>query len=107
MQKMLQQAQQMQQKLKEAQAAFAEKTFSGQSGGGVVTLEINGEGELERLDLAEEVVDPDDVEMLEDLIVSAFQTAYDEMEDTREDEMGDMGLPGDMGNLGGLGDLLG
>jgi DNA-binding YbaB/EbfC family protein len=106
MQKMLQQAQQMQEKLQKAQDDFADKTFTGQAGGGVVTVEINGDGELERLDLEDEVVDPDDVEMLEDLIVSAFQSAFDEMQETKEEEMGDMGLPGG-GDMGGLGDMLG
>lgn len=106
MQKMLQQAQQMQEKLQEAQSDFAEKSFTGQAGGGVVTVEINGEGKLESLNLDDEVVDPDDVEMLEDLIVSAFQSAFDEMEEVKDEEMGDMGMPG-MGDMGGLGDMLG
>jgi len=104
---MLQQAQQMQKKLQEAQSDFAEKSFTGQSGGGVVSVEINGDGELESLDLDEEVIDPDDPEMLEDLIVSAFQSAFEEMEKTKEEEMGDLGLPGGMGDMGGLGDMLG
>jgi hypothetical protein len=107
MQKMLQQAQQMQKKLQEAQSDFAEKSFSGLAGGGVVTVEINGDGKLESLDLDEEVIDPDDPEMLEDLIVSAFQAAFDEMEEAKEEQMGDMGLPGGMGDMGGLGDMLG
>lgn len=107
MQKMLQQAQQMQEKLQEKQSDFAEKTFTGQAGGGVVTVTINGDGELQSLDLEDEVVDPDDVDMLEDLIVSAFQAAFDEMEEIKEEEMGDMGLPGGMGDMGGLGDMLG
>lgn len=106
MQKMLQQAQQMQEQLKDAQSDFAEKTFTGQAGGGVVTVEINGDGVLESLELEDEVVDSDDVEMLEDLIVSAFQSAHDEMEEVKEEELGDMGLPG-MGDMGGLQDMLG
>lgn len=106
MQQMLQQAQQMQEKLQEKQSDFAEKTFTGQSGGGVVSVEVDGDGNLQSLDLEDEVVDPDDVEMLEDLIVSAFQSAFEEMEEAKEEEMGDMGLPG-MGDMGGLGDMLG
>lgn len=107
MQKMLQQAQQMQKKLQEAQDDFAEKTFTGQAGGGVVSVTINGNGKVESLDLEEEVVDPDDVDMLEDLILSALQSAHDEMDEAKEEQMGDMGLPGGMGDMGGLGDMLG
>lgn len=106
MQQMLQQAQKMQKKLQEAQDDFADKTFTGQAGGGVVTVTINGNGEVESLDLDEEVVDPDEVDMLEDLILSALTSAHDEMEEAKEEQMGDMGLPG-MGDMGGLGDMLG
>lgn len=105
MQQMLQQAQKMQEKLQEAQSDFADRTFTGQSGGGVVSVTINGDGELESLNLEAEVVDPDDVEMLEDLLVSAFQSAHDEMEEVKSEEFGDLGLPVDQ--LGGLGDMLG
>ncbi|MFB6347406.1 MAG: YbaB/EbfC family nucleoid-associated protein [bacterium] len=106
MQKMLQQAQQMQKKLQEAQDDFADETFTGQAGGGVVSVTINGNGEVESLSLEDEVVDPDEIDMLEDLIVSAIQSAHDDMEEAKEEQMGDMGLPGG-GDMGGLGDMLG
>lgn len=108
MQKMLQQAQQMQEKFQEAQEELADEEFTGQAGGGVVSVEINGEGNIQDLSLDKEVVDPDDVDMLEDMIISALQNAHEELDEQKSEQFGDMGLPmGDMGDMGDLGNMLG
>lgn len=105
MQQMLQQAQQMQKKFQEAQEAMADEEFTGQAGGGVVSVTISGDGDVQEVDISADVVDPDDVDMLEDLVVSAFQAAQDELDEAQSEAFGDMGLP--MDQLGNLGDLLG
>jgi DNA-binding YbaB/EbfC family protein len=105
LQQMMKQAQQMQEQFQEAQEEMESKTFEAQSGGGAVTVTISGGREVQEISIEEDVVDPDDVEMLEDLILTALQNAHDKVEEVREEEMGDMGMP--MDQLGGLGDMLG
>jgi len=72
---MLKQAQQMQTKMAEMQERLADIEVAGQSGAGMVQVSVNGKGELKRVKLSKTVVDPEDVEVLEDLIVAAFNDA--------------------------------
>ncbi len=106
MQQMLKQAQQMQKKMQEAQEKLKGMEVTGQAGGGVVTATVNGQGDLLDLDIDPEVVDPDDVEMLQDLILSAVQSARETADDKQSEIMPDMGLPGG-GQMPDLGNLLG
>lgn len=105
MQQMLQQAQQMQKKFQQAQDAMADREFTGQAGGGVVSVTIDGEGDVQGIDIEPDVVDSDDVDMLEDLVVSAFQAAQQELDEAQSEAFEDMGLP--MDQMGNLGNLLG
>lgn len=105
LQQMMKQAQQMQKQLQDAQDEMKEKSFDGQSGGGVVSVTISGKGTVEDIDIDPEAVDPDDVEMLEDLILTALQSANEKLEEEREETMGSMGLP--MDQLGNLGNMMG
>ncbi len=106
MQQMLKQAQKMQQKFQQAQEELKDKEFTGSSGGGVVEATVNGQGQVLDLSIDPEVVDPEDVGMLQDMILTAIQNATEEADQAREDAMPEMGLPGG-GDMGGLGDLLG
>lgn len=87
-QKMLKQAQQMQEKMGEAQAALAEKTIEATVGGGKVTVVANGAGEVLSIKIAPEVVDPEDVEFLEDLVLSGVKQAIGDAKQMAADEMG-------------------
>ena len=96
----MKQAQQMQEKMMEAQERLAEITVDGKSGGGMVTATVNGKGELQKLKLDPSIVDPKDVEMLEDLIIAAVSDAKSKSEAMAADEMskvtGGMSLPGNL-----------
>ena len=96
-QKMLKQAQQMQAQMQKTQADLAAKTFETSVAGGRVSVTINGQGDILSLKIAKEVVDPDDIDMLQDLVLSAIQQAQKEVKDTQSQEMskltGGMGLP--------------
>ncbi len=97
-QKMLKQAQQMQSKMQSAQAELAEKEVEATAGGGKVTVKATGGGDIVSIKIAPEVVDPEDVEMLEDLVLSGVRKAQEEAKNLMESEMkkvtGGMGLPG-------------
>lgn len=95
---MLKQAQKMQEEMARVQADLEEQEFSAKSGGGAVEAVVSGAKELKRLTIDPEVVDPADVEMLEDLVVAAVNEAMKNAEDTSSAEMGKitggMGFPG-------------
>jgi DNA-binding YbaB/EbfC family protein len=90
-QQMMKQAQQMQEKL---QKQMAEMRVEGGAGGGMVSVVINGAKQLQSIKIDREVVSPDDVEMLQDLIVAALNDAYRKADDEMQKSMGGM--------LGGL-----
>jgi DNA-binding YbaB/EbfC family protein len=77
---LMKQAQQMQTRMAEMQAKLAEIEMSGQSGGGMVVALMNGKGELKKITLDKTAVDPDDVEILEDLIIAAVADAKNKVE---------------------------
>ena len=86
--KILQQAQQMQGRLQEMQAALEQQTVTASSGGGLVTVEADGKGQLRRLKIDPSVVTPSDVEMLEDLILVAVSEAQKKAAELQQSEMG-------------------
>jgi nucleoid-associated protein EbfC len=90
-----------------AQARAAEQVVTGSAGGGVVTVEMTGTGEVRSITLAPEVVDPEDIDMLQDLIVAALHDAGHKVTVLQRDALGAFGGL-DLGGLGGaLGGLLG
>jgi nucleoid-associated protein EbfC len=99
MRQLMQQAQQMQAQIQEAQAALADKTYSATAGGGVVTAVVRGSGEVVSVTFDPSVLDPDDPEMAGDLAVAAVNAA---LARANEDAATSMG-----GIAGGLGGLLG
>jgi len=96
-QKMMKQAQKMQEQLAAAQAGLAEKTVTATAGGGKVTVVATGAGDVLSIKISKDVVDPEDVEMLEDLVLSGVQKAIEEGKAMAQNEMGKltsgMGLP--------------
>lgn len=94
---LMKQAQQMQAKMAEMQGKLELMEVSGASGGGMVQVLINGKGEMRKLKIDPSLVDPNDVEVLEDLIVAAFNDAKAKVEATMQDEMqkmtGGLNLP--------------
>jgi DNA-binding YbaB/EbfC family protein len=94
---MMKQAQQLQAKMGEMQAKLYEVEMDGQSGGGMVTVTVNGKGDLKKLKIDPKLMSPDDTEMLEDLIVAAFNDAKTKVESHLQAEMakltGGLNLP--------------
>lgn len=99
MRQIMKQAQQMQEQLARAQQDLANREFVGSAGGGMVKATVTGGPELVSVEIAPEVVDPEDVEMLEDLVVAAVRQAMEAAVEAANDELG--------GLTGGLGGLLG
>lgn len=99
---LMQQAAEMQAKMQQRQAELAEATFAGSSGGGVVTAVVKGTGELVTVTLDPAVLDPEDPEMVGDLVVAAVNqalaAAHEEAAQALDPGLGDIGL----GDLGGL-----
>ena len=85
---MMKQIQTMQKDMEETQAALKEQTYEATACGGAVTATISGEKKLTALSIAPEAVDPDDVEMLSDLIIAAVNEALAKMEEDVNEKMG-------------------
>jgi len=99
---MMKQMQKMQADMAAAQDALAAATVEGSAGGGVVKVVVTGSGEVQSVHIAPEVVDPDDVEMLEDLVVAAVTDALRGAQERQAQAMGGMTGGLDLGALGGL-----
>ncbi len=95
---MMQKAQQMQKKMQQKQEELESEEVEATAGGGAVKVVMNGNQELVDLQIDPEVVDPEEVEMLEDLILAATKQAMDKVQEMINDEMGDitggMNIPG-------------
>lgn len=98
MQAMLQKAQRMQEEMAAKQAELEEEVYDISAGGGAVKLKINGKKEILSIEIAPEIVDPDDVETLSDILVAAVNEAIKRVEDASSQAMsqitGSLGLPG-------------
>ena len=101
MNNLMKQAQKMQKQMEENQKALEEKEFTATAGGGAVEVTVSGKREIVKVKLSEEAVDPDDVEMLEDLIVAATNEARRQAEEAAASAMS--ALTGGLGGLGGFG----
>ena len=101
MNKLLQQAQQMQSEMAKAQEELANETVEASAGGGMVTVVATGGLEIKEVRIAREAIDPDDPEMLADMIVAATNEALRSAQGMMESRLG--GMLGGMPGLGGLG----
>lgn len=97
MNNLMKQAQRMQRQMEEQAKALEEKSYTAQSGGGAVSITMNGKKEVQELVLTPEVVDPDDIEMLQDLIVAAVNEVIRQVEEDANAMMGKM-----TGGMGGF-----
>ena len=97
MQGLMKQAQQMQEKMAEAQSKLDEMEIEGSSGGGLVTVTMNGKKLITAVKIDPKAVDVDDLEMLEDLIIAAANEGYNKADEQSEELMGP--LAGGMGGL--------
>lgn len=97
----------MQEQMTEMQAELEAKEYEVKAGGGAVTVKINGKKEILALDLQPEIVDPDDIETLSDIIIAGVNEAIKTVEDDASSQMskitGGLGGIGGLGGLGGLG----
>ncbi len=98
---LMKQAQKMQKQMEEAQKQLEEQEFTAAAGGGAVQVTVSGKREVLKVTLAEEAVDPDDVEMLEDMIVAAVNEALRQVDEASAAGMSQ--LAGGLGGLGGFG----
>ena len=98
MQQLARQAQKLQQRMTEMQEELDAREYEASAGGGMVSVKVNGKKELLALSIKPEAVDPDDVEMLEDMVMAAINEALREATETTEREMskltGGMSMPG-------------
>ena len=97
---LMKQAQKMQRQMEEQQKELETKEFTAAAGGGAVEVTVSGKKEVVKVKLAEEVVDPDDIEMLEDLIVAATNEALRKMDEISQQSMSK--ITGGMGVGGGF-----
>lgn len=98
MNNLMKQAQRMQKQMEDAQKQLEEQEFEGSAGGGAVKVKANGKKELLSVTIDPEAVDPDDVEMLQDMIVAAVNEAFSQVEKASQASMAKM-----TGGLGGFG----
>ncbi|NLB63452.1 MAG: YbaB/EbfC family nucleoid-associated protein [Fibrobacter sp.] len=98
MQKMLKEMQKMQSKMAKAQEELQSTSFEAEAGGGAVKITIDGTGKVTAINLDQDVVDPEDVEALEDLLMAAFNAVVDKKDDATQESMGSltkgMNIPG-------------
>ncbi|MFD1066949.1 YbaB/EbfC family nucleoid-associated protein [Oceanobacillus locisalsi] len=98
MNNMMKQMQKMQKKMMKAQEELHEMTFEASAGGGMVTVHANGKKEITDIEIKEEVVDPDDIEMLQDLILTATNDVITQIDEKTNATMGQftqgMNMPG-------------
>ena len=97
MNNLMKQAQRMQRQMEESQKEMETKEFTAKAGGGAVEVTVSGKKEVVKITLAEEVVDPDDIEMLQDLIVAATNEALRQVDEANSAAMSKM-----TGGMGGF-----
>ena len=105
MNKMLREAQRMQEELAKAQAEAAKEIVEASAGGGMVTVKANGAGEIVEVAIDPRAIDPDDPELLADMVLAAVNEALRSARSLMESKMSGI-VPGDLGGLGGLGGLV-
>ena len=101
MNNLIKQAQKMQKQMEEASKALEETEAEATAGGGAVTVKVSGKKEILSVKIQEEVVDPDDIEMLEDLIVAATNEALRKIDEISQASMAK--VTGGLGGFGGFG----
>ncbi len=93
---LMKEAKKMQADLEKSQQELAVKEFEASAGGNAVSVKVNGQKQILNLNIQKEVVDPDDVEMLQDLIVTCINQAFKQVDDAQSASMGKFNIPGIM-----------
>ena len=96
---LMKEAKKMQASMEKSQEELAQKEFDATAGGGAISVKVSGDKTLKEIKIQKDVVDPDDVEMLEDLIMAATNEAFRQLEEANNNAMSK--LTGGMGGLGG------
>ena len=91
---LMKEAKKMQADLEKSQTELAAKIFEASAGGGAVSVKVNGEKKILELKLQQDIVDPDDVEMLQDLIITCINQAFKQVDDAQASAMGKYNIPG-------------
>jgi len=91
---LMKEAKKMQADLEKSQNELAVKEFEASAGGGAVNVKVNGQKQVLDLKLQKDVVDPDDVEMLQDLIITCLNQAFKQVDDAQASAMGKYNIPG-------------
>ena len=103
MQQMLKQVQKMQQEMLAAQESLKDEVVEASAGGGMVTVQVTGDLNVKAITIDREAVDPEDVELLQDMVLAAVNEALRSAQELASSKLG--GIAGDLGGLGGLGGL--
>ena len=96
MNNLMKQAKKMQADMEKSQAELASKDFEATAGGGAISVKVSGEKVIKEIKIQKDVVDPDDVEMLEDLILTCVNEALRKVDSAQADQLGKFNIPGFM-----------
>ena len=96
MNNLMKQAKKMQEDMEKSQAELASKDFEATAGGGAISVKISGQKVIKEIKIQKDVVDPDDVEMLEDLILTCVNEALRKVDSAQADQLGKFNIPGFM-----------
>ncbi len=96
MNNLMKQAKKMQADMEKSQAELANQDFEASAGGGAITVKVSGEKVIKEIKIQKDVVDPDDVEMLEDLILTCVNEALRKVDSAQADQLGKFNIPGFM-----------
>ena len=91
---LMKEAKKMQADMEKSQAELASQDFEATAGGGAVSVKVSGSKEIKEIKIQKEVVDPDDVEMLQDLIITCVNDALSKVDSATEQQMGKFNIPG-------------
>ena len=96
MNNLMKQAKKMQEDMEKSQAELANKDFEATAGGGAISVKVSGQKVIKEIKIQKDVVDPDDVEMLEDLILTCVNEALRKVDSAQADQLGKFNIPGFM-----------
>ena len=106
LQQLARQAQKMQEQMEAATEELNAKEYTASAGGGMVTVTVSGELEIKKMEISPDVVDPDDIEMLQDLVTAAVNEAIRNANTDKDETMNKISGGMNLGGMGGLGGLF-
>ena len=94
MNNLMKQAKKMQEEMQKSQEELSSKEFDATAGGGAISVKVTGEKVIKEIKIKPDVVDPDDVEMLEDLVLTCLNDAFNQVDNKQSEQMGKFNIPG-------------